>query len=232
MLSRYREIFPQASLSVEDRLKDVINKDFTRISRWTKAVAIMELKAFPPERVTTILVANAVSPSRVISETAFYVLRILNPSRFESLRQVMIKENDVFHQKIIEPLEWLSTEEDLLICKLRRLRAMKSLENLDNGELQRILHNSLYFKEDGDEIKDLRKYTGDTDSSMLVVYGTLTFSKIGAVGAGEIRDISEMKQAGAVMIPTIIEDSEFYIVENYILQDLGLMSEIMETVDI
>jgi AAA family ATP:ADP antiporter len=232
MYSRYKEIFPQAVLSVEDRLKDIINKDFTRISRWTKAVALKELKLFSPESVTTILVANAVSPSRVISETAFYVLRILNPKRFESLRQLMIKQNDVFHQKIIAPLEWLSTEEDLLICKLRRLRETKSLENLDNGELQRILHNSLYFKEDGDVIKDLRKFTNDSDSSLLVVYGSLNFSKIGTLVSGDIRDIRDMKKAGAVMIPTILEDSEFYIVENYILQDLGLMSEIMETVDI
>jgi|GEM_PF-2977330 len=222
MRARYSEFFPQARLSVEERLKDIINKDYTRISRWTKAVAIKELIHYPSENVTPILVANAVSYSKVISETAFYVLRIVNPSRFQSLLKVMVKNGHQFHLKIMQPLEWLATEEDLLICKLRRLRSTVPFSGLSNGNLQRILLNSTYFKADADDIIDLRKHIGTSEMSLIVTYGSLFFSKIGSITAGEIWDINEMKGEGAVMIPNVVEDSEFYLTENYILRDLNI----------
>ncbi|KQS28074.1 MFS transporter [Dyadobacter sp. Leaf189] len=222
MFRRYNEIFPQAQLTVEERLKDVINKDYTRISRWTKAVAIKELKHFPAGNVTDILVSNAVSHSKVISETAFYVLRIVNPPRFRSVMHVMTRDNDQFHLQIMKPLEWLATEEDLLICKLRRLRDTPGLEKLLNGELQKILLNSEYFKEDEGEVIDLRKHTSRPDLSVLVTYGKLLFSKAGVIGAGEIRSVDELKALGVAMIPNVLEETEFYIVEDYLLKDLNI----------
>lgn len=222
MQARYDELFPQAKLSVEERIKDIVNKDYTRISRWTKAVAIKELKAYPAESVTDILVSNAVSGSTVISETAFYVLRIVNPARFRSLLEIMTRSDDQFHLRIMKPLEWLATEEDLLICKLRRLRATPPLSKLLNGELQKVLLNSTYFKEDGDEVIDLRKHVKHEDVSVLVTYGKLLFSKAGFVQGGEIISVAEIREAGSVMIPNVLEETEFYIVENFLLQDLNV----------
>jgi ATP:ADP antiporter, AAA family len=220
MRARYLEFFPQARLSVEERLMDIVNKDYTRISRWTKAVAIKELRHYPQESVTPILVANAVSSSKVISETAFYVLRIVNPARFQSLLKVVIRNNDQFHLKIMQPLEWLATEEDLLICKLRRLRSTQPFTALSNGSLQRILQNSIYFKAEAEDIIDLRKHISSSEMSLVVTYGSLFFSRIGSISAGEIWDVEEMKKAGAVMIPNVVEDTEFYLTENYVLRDL------------
>ncbi|OJV14538.1 MAG: hypothetical protein BGO21_17615 [Dyadobacter sp. 50-39] len=222
MRMRYDELFPQARLSVEERLKDIVNKDYTRISRWTKAVAIKELKGYPAESVTDILVSNAVSRSTVISETAFYVLRIVNPARFRSLLEVMTRTDDQFHLRIMQPLEWLATENDLLICKLRRLRESPPLHHLLNGELQKILLNSAYFKEEANEVIDLRKHVNHNNMSVLVTYGKLLFSKAGIVQSGEILSVTEIRDAGSVMIPNVLEDSEFYIVENYLLQDLNV----------
>jgi hypothetical protein len=227
MFRRYNLLFPQAQLPIEERLKDVINKDYTRISRWTKAVAIKELKHFASENVTDVLVSNAVSHSKVISETAFYVLRIANPPRFRSILNVMTRDNDQFHLQIMKPLDWLATEEDLLICKLRRLRETPGLEKLLNGELQKILLNAAYFQKDEGEIVDLRKHTTAPDLSLLVTYGKLLFSKIGTVGAGEIRSINALKEMGAAMIPNMLEDTEFYIVEDYLLRDLNIKHDVV-----
>lgn len=225
MQARYSVFFPQAKLTVEERLMDIINKDYTRISRWTKAVAIKELVHYPKENVTAILVANAVSSSKVISETAFYVLRIVNPERFGSVMETMIKTRDHFHLAIMRPLEWLATQEDLLICKLRRLRSIHLLSSLSNGKLQKILLNSVYFNAEAMDVIDLRKHTGKADMSLIVTYGNLFFSKIGSVGAGEIWDIGEMKDLGVVMIPNALENTEFYLSENYLLQDLDIKAK-------
>ncbi|MCE6990063.1 MFS transporter [Dyadobacter sp. CY323] len=228
MRNRYAEILPVSELSVEERLIDIINKDYTRISRWTKAVAIRELRHFPAEIVTPVLVANAVSHSKVISQTAFYILRIVNPGRFKSLMDVMTRDKDAFHLDIMKPLEWLATEEDLLISKLRRLREAQGLSKLLNGELQKILLNSAYFQEEEGEVIDLRKYTNNADVSLLITYGKLFFSKIGGIEAGEIRNVVELKNQGVVMIPNVMENTEFYLIENYLLKDLNITHHVSE----
>lgn len=221
MYRRYNEIFPQVTLSREERLKDIVNKDYTRISRWTKAVAVKELKHFSAASVTPILVANAVSHSKVISETAFYVLRIVNPERFRSVLSVVSRNNDQFHLQIMQPLEWLA-EEDLLICKLRRLRETPGLGRLLNGELQKVLLNSEYFKEEEGKTIDLQNAAGRADMSILVTYGKLLFPKAGIVGAGEIRRVNDLKQMDAAMTANVVESAEFYIVADYLLNELKI----------
>ncbi|NIJ53948.1 HEAT repeat domain-containing protein [Dyadobacter arcticus] len=232
MRNRYSEIFAQTELSVEERLTDIINKDYTRISRWTKAVAIRELRHFPSENVTAVLVSNAVSRSKVISQTAFYILRIVNPARFRALFEVMSRNGDQFHLQIMKPLEWLATEEDLLICKLRRLRETTALSQLLNGELQKIQLNSAYFQDEEGEVIDLRKHTNAPDLSILITYGKLFFSKAGVIGAGELRTIEELKETGAAMIPNVLENTEFYIIENYLLRDLNITQNGTESAEV
>ncbi|MCF2519637.1 HEAT repeat domain-containing protein [Dyadobacter sp. CY351] len=232
MRRRYAEIYPLATLSVEERLIDIINKDYTRISRWTKAVAIKELRHFDAGIVTPVLVANAVSRSKIISETSFYVLRIVNPARFRSLMEAMTRKNDAFHIEIMKPLEWLSTEEDLLVSKLRRLRETHALGGLLSGELQKVLLTSAYFQEESGEVVDLRKHLSDGDVSILVTYGKLFFSKIGALEAGNIRNVAELTAMGVAMIPNVLEDTEFYIIENFLLKDLNIRQNVEESVEI
>lgn len=224
MMNRYNEIFPQNRLSVEERLKDIINKDYNRISRWTKSVALLELKHYEAVSVTPVLVANAISSSKVVSETAFYVLRIVNPARFRSLFKVIDEQKNKFHKAIMEPLEWLASEEDLLICKLRRLRGIPRLELLSNEDLQRILLRSVYIQVDADDVKDLRKFTEGKEVSLIMTYGELQFSGLERVSSGEIWDITKNRKKGIVMIPHALLDSEFYIVETYILRDLSIES--------
>jgi len=130
----------------------------------------------------------------------------------------------------MEPLDWLNSEEDLLICKLRRLREMKQLSHLSNENLQRILLHSAYFREDEGDVKDLRRFTEGKEVSLILVYGELQFSKSETVGSNQIWDITEKKKEGIVMIPHTLADSEFYILETYILRDLLIESLSQEAV--
>jgi AAA family ATP:ADP antiporter len=222
MLDRYQEFFPQHKLPVEERLKDIVNKDYTRVSRWTKSVAILELKHYHADSVTPVLVANAISSSKVVSETAFYVLRIVNPARFAALFKIIIQQKDIFHKNIMEPLDWLTGEQDLLVSKLRRLRGMEQLGMLSNEDLQRILLRSVYFQVETDDVTDLRKHCDGKEVSLIMIYGKLSFSGKEIVESGEIWDVTQNKKKGVVMIPHALADSEFYIVETYILRDLSI----------
>lgn len=99
---------------------------------------------------------------------------------------------------------------------------MPQLQDLSNEDLQRILLNSRYFKVEQDDVIDLRKSCSGENVSMLVTYGKLAFSKNIEVNEGQIWNVTEHVSLGVVLIPNVIQDTEFYILESYILDDLGI----------
>ncbi|GAB2784745.1 hypothetical protein GCM10027275_31290 [Rhabdobacter roseus] len=213
---RYQAVFPQETLSVKDRLKDIINKDYTRISPWTKAIAIKELQHDTPESVTPILVANAVASSRLISETALYVLRVLNPERYTSLTQNLARQHDDFHGAIVSELAWVSHDEELLVCKLRRLWSVEVLRSLKIKELKSILLRAHYLRLERHEVLDLQKLVEpDEDYTLIVTHGTLVLASEGAVGSGTLWQVPPAGPSGAPQLITAQEASEAYLVQTY-----------------
>ncbi|WP_338875563.1 HEAT repeat domain-containing protein [Spirosoma sp. SC4-14] len=109
--------YPQQRLSIEERLHDIINKDFNKLTPWVKAVAIRELLNWHETDPTPILVANAASSDKLIAETSFYVLRILNPSRFAELHRMLLLQPDSAQCAIADYVANEMTEADLLVLQ-------------------------------------------------------------------------------------------------------------------
>ncbi len=87
-LFRYR--FPQEKLNILERIVDIINKDYNVIRTWTKTCAVELLTHFDSEAAAGILSANIVNPSRMISETAAWVLHALDQERFYDILAVQL----------------------------------------------------------------------------------------------------------------------------------------------
>ncbi|MBP6978553.1 MAG: hypothetical protein PHD61_07595 [Bacteroidales bacterium] len=87
-LAQFRNRFPQEKLSCLQRIVDIINKDYNLIRSWTKACAVELLIHYDIGEVSGILCANIVNPSRMISETAAWVLHALNPDLFYDVLSV------------------------------------------------------------------------------------------------------------------------------------------------
>lgn len=113
-LVKLQSLYPQQKLSGEERLHDIINKDFARLSVSTKALAIRELNNFPSEETSFTLAANAVSPVKVIAEAALDVLHKIDPKRFEELYQTMKWSEDDFHCSVCHTIEAAKIENQLL----------------------------------------------------------------------------------------------------------------------
>lgn len=109
--------YPQRRLSVEERLHDIINKDFNKLTPWVKAVAIRELLNWHETDPTPILVANAASSNELIAETSFYVLRLLNPERFAELHQTLLLQPNSVQCAIADYVANEMTEADLLVLQ-------------------------------------------------------------------------------------------------------------------
>ncbi len=76
-LIRFGNRCPQEKLEMFDRIEDIIQKDYSRITRWTKACAIKLLENFhevEPERNNILLAANVVNPDPLLGELSAWIL--------------------------------------------------------------------------------------------------------------------------------------------------------------
>jgi HEAT repeat protein/ATP/ADP translocase len=87
-LRRADAYYPQQQLTVEERLLDILNKDYNKLGGWVKAAVVLALPEHLSTDHTLPLVAAATSPDAVLAEAALFVLRQLNPTRFEQLRRL------------------------------------------------------------------------------------------------------------------------------------------------
>lgn len=76
-LNRFRIRFPQEKLNLFERLQEIINKEYSKVNKWTKACAINMLGQIEGEnRVPAgkLLAANVVNPDPLLSESAAWIL--------------------------------------------------------------------------------------------------------------------------------------------------------------
>jgi ATP:ADP antiporter, AAA family len=111
------DFYPNPPLSPESRLNDIVNKDFTLISRWLKVNALSELAQLAPND-ALLFAAHAVSPDEIIAEKALGELLRLNPTRFHELVASMESHNDTFHLEIARRIERGQEEHDTLSHKV------------------------------------------------------------------------------------------------------------------
>jgi len=76
-LHRFSLRFPQETMSRVKRIEDIINKDYSKINRWTKACAIDTLSHVPEDdsvKAEAILAANIVNPDPLLGELSAWIL--------------------------------------------------------------------------------------------------------------------------------------------------------------
>jgi hypothetical protein len=89
-LRLFRDKYPQQKMAVAERLKDIINKDYLKINRWTKACAIICLNGFPENE--TVLLSNILNPDPFIVENSVKILKKQNSERFKDVCGKLDKE--------------------------------------------------------------------------------------------------------------------------------------------
>ncbi|MEI7981061.1 MAG: HEAT repeat domain-containing protein [Bacteroidota bacterium] len=114
-LNRFSIRFPQEKLTFEERLIDIINKDYTKINKWTKAcsIAILGEQALPSsDTITEILAANIVNPDPMLSELAAFILYEQHRTFFDGIISRLEKKDAVRSAALINRLKTLSEQKD------------------------------------------------------------------------------------------------------------------------
>lgn len=94
-LERFLPKYPQESLPAADRLSDIINKDYGKVNKWTKACAIRMLPGSTLENsaLRQLLSANCYNPDPLLQDTALRAFRQVFP---ESGDPPAFSDNSIF----------------------------------------------------------------------------------------------------------------------------------------
>ncbi len=130
--------FPQQRLDPQQRLKEIINRDYTRVSAWTKASALQALSRHVQNsgKVPPDILANLFNPDALLRETAAWGSHAINPDLFAKYLKNL---PDTDCQKLERIFETEITaarpgEYPLLmidrVCKLKTVRLLRDLPEL------------------------------------------------------------------------------------------------------
>ncbi len=92
VVRRLSEYFPQEEYSNVEMLKQIVNRDFNTINRWTKACAIYNLALHDGAEVCDELIANIFNSDFFLRETAAWAIYQIDPQAYE-YHTKRLKEN-------------------------------------------------------------------------------------------------------------------------------------------
>ncbi|MEI6457064.1 MAG: hypothetical protein WCO93_12305, partial [bacterium] len=128
--NRFSLRFPQEKMAPGERLKEIVNKDYTKINSWTKACAIdlfgLTIKETTPGA-CEFLAANLVNPESLISEVAALHLSRLDPEYYKNTLLRFRKTDNGRIRKLSVKINAIEKKEGLLL--------FDSIQLLKNSEL-------------------------------------------------------------------------------------------------
>jgi len=168
-LHLFQDNYPQQKMSVFERIKDIINKDYLKINRWTKACAIIQLEEYQENE--TVLLSNLLNPDLFIMQNSATILKKQNADRFKAVLEKLDKDKVAFINKYsLQPKKGLT--EFLLSDKVNFVKKNLLFNSFSNPDIARVIENST----------DIVLGAGETiipgkmsqDSIFFVLSGTIT----------------------------------------------------------
>ncbi|MEI7582986.1 hypothetical protein [Runella sp.] len=172
-LQKCQENYPQQHLSVEDRIVDIVNKDFSQISSSLKAVGIQNLLDFPESEYEYLLVACANSGVEIIAETALYVLKKLYPDALADFKEIAQFREVTQEIEYCHTIENSVDGEELLVNKLKSVRKIELLAKLPPDSLIPVAATLRSFRLNQGDVVEMNSYCVDGIPFLIVSYGTI-----------------------------------------------------------
>ncbi len=143
IISKYRNIFPQEVLSIQDRLCDLINRNAASINDWTRSNAIRQLEEYSTSQAELVLAANILHPDLIIRDTALRTLFKLNTQKFdECIRLLDTKDRKKIFEITNEILSGSSNRNIYILEKIRSIKQIPFLTDVPEPLLLSLVINS------------------------------------------------------------------------------------------
>ncbi|MHC1706914.1 MAG: HEAT repeat domain-containing protein [Bacteroidales bacterium] len=105
VLNAYRETFPQENLDLNERLFDIINKDYSHVSSKVKAEAILLLSMYPSEEAKRVLFSCLSHPDEQIWQPACEVLMKIDEAEVQKKVRLFGKDKEKVFNRYIEKIK-------------------------------------------------------------------------------------------------------------------------------
>lgn len=145
--------FPQEDLSTSERLKDIVNRDYSTINQWTRACAIKAIGELGLSELADVVVSCIKHPDFLVRQEVMFTLEQTEPSKIEDYLERLKKEERISIEKELEPVRENRSSNGLLAVS-QKVEYLKTLE-IFNGfpevflvEIARLAH---YFKVDEEQ---------------------------------------------------------------------------------
>jgi AAA family ATP:ADP antiporter len=168
-LRLFRDKYPQQKMSVFERLNDIINKDYLKINRWTKACAIILLENYHENE--KILLSTFLNPDPFIMQNSAILLKKQNSDRFKSILEKLDKDKvSEINKYTLLPEKGLPVF--LLSDKVNFVKRNRLFNAFSNPDIARIIENSTEIKLSKGEKVNIGEMA--KDSVFFVLYGTVS----------------------------------------------------------
>ena len=126
-LKRLEMPFPQQRLGLVQRLKDIVNRDYLEVGRWTKACALQALPEACGDRVEDELVANLFHPDALLRETAAWGICRIDPETYDLCLERLQKQDREALRASVSRVERDGREAGRLRLTIEKVLILKSV---------------------------------------------------------------------------------------------------------
>ncbi len=144
ILQAYQYQYPQENLDIHDRLIDIILKDYSLVSPWIKACALVKLAEVPSPDTEKVLLAHLVHPEPLLFESAIRTLHTMNPELLEKQSVRFGKELEDRIRKLLDNTD-PDEEQWNLMDKVKLLSSLPSFRDIYEEELYPLTHGSRFL---------------------------------------------------------------------------------------
>lgn len=177
-LRKLQVSYPQQKLSAEERAIDIINKDYSQISSYLKAISLRYLMNFEGAKQSNIFTICANSNSIIIKETSLYGLKLLAPQVFSELKSVAVNQQNDSEVKIYQNIEKNFNGSNLLINKIKELQKVDLFAKIPPDALIPVVISQKIIEMVSNETVIMKPYCKYVAPFVLVKSGEIEIVKI------------------------------------------------------
>jgi len=142
-LENFRYTYPQQSMSAEERLMNILNRDITIVPVWIKVNALLVFYEYNKEESVAYLKANVNSSDLLIQETAAYLLYKMDANLFKTIVSHYLRYPNEESEKLKITSERFFykgfAESQLMINVIMTLKTHAFFLNVDEAHLTMLL---------------------------------------------------------------------------------------------
>ena len=208
--------FPQERLAPLERLKDVVNREFTKVDRWTKAWALKMMPDVDSGKVHHELTAYLFGSDAMLRETAALSVYRTDPAQYKEYAELLLPKDRLAINRIVSAAANGGADTITTIDKVSFLKGVGVFQSIPEMALAALV--PVLTEERVEAFTEFLHQGGVADRLYILVEGQVMVhvgqKVIANLLAGEIvGEVATLSHAPRSASVTTTEDSRFFVLQ-------------------